>query len=307
MYAIETSNLSKTFNGHVDAVNQLSLKVPKGSIYGFLGPNGAGKTTTIKLLTGLIKPSEGTIKLYGEKVKFGKSLKHNVIGLLPDVPEYYSWMDAKEFLYLSGELFNMNRKELKLRVDNLLNLVGLSNVKTKLKGYSRGMKQRLGIAQALINKPKIVFLDEPTSALDPIGRKEILELIVKLKDEATVFFSTHILSDVERICDRAAIMNKGNIVIEDKIDNLKEEFSTGNIVLTIEQGKRDIAINAFKKIEWISLVTPENDNSMILKSTNIETAQKNIPKVLFENDIALIKMESKEPTLEEIFVKVVNQ
>ena len=306
MNIIETSNLTKTFNG-VNAVNHLELKEPQGCIYGFLGPNGAGKTTTIKMLTGMIKPTEGKIKLDGEEVVFGKPLKPNLIGVLPDVPGYYGWMDAPEFLMLSGRLFNISKKELKIRVEELLYMVGLSDVKTKLKGYSRGMKQRLGIAQALINKPKIVFLDEPTSALDPIGRKEILELILKLKNEATVFFSTHILTDVERICDRAVVMKKGNIVIEDSIDELKAKYATGNILLTLEQSKINQAVEAFEKQQWIKSVLIENENNIILHLKNINQAQRNIPKVLYENDIALIKMESKDPTLEEIFVKVVNE
>ena len=193
MFAIETQNLSKKFDTHV-AVNNLNLQVPSGSICGFLGKNGAGKTTTIKMLVGLSRPSSGKIIIHGQERNYGK-LDNRDIGYLPDVPNFYNYYSAGEYLDFCGKLYGMKKTERKNRIYELLDMVGLKDDKTPVTGYSRGMKQRLGIAQALMNSPRIIFLDEPISALDPIGRREIMQLIQSLRGSVTVFFSTHIFAD----------------------------------------------------------------------------------------------------------------
>jgi ABC-2 type transport system ATP-binding protein len=307
MYAIESKALTKKFNG-ISAVDELCLNVPEGSIYGFLGPNGAGKTTTIKMLTGLSKSTTGTIKICGKEVSFG-SLKNRMdIGFLPDVPNFYDWMRPEEFLIFTGELFSIDKKVLNKRIENILELVGLSGVKKRIGSFSRGMKQRLGIAQALINEPKVVFLDEPTSALDPIGRKEVMDVILKLSGKMTVFLSSHILTDIERVCDRVIIIDKGKEMVEDSIINLRQRFSKKGIELELKEGSNlEAFIEIINKQQWVESVTNEGSRELILYTDDMNEAQISIPRILSENNLSLKKFSILEPTLEDIFMKVVNK
>ena len=218
MDILQITGLKKRF-GDKEVLRGLDLSVPEKSIFGFIGKNGAGKTTTMKMVLGLMNPDEGEITVAGESVTYGQTKTNRHIGYLPDVPEYYSFMTAAEYLTFCGEITGIAQKELKSRVTELLDLVGLGTEKHRIKGFSRGMKQRLGIAQALLNRPKLLICDEPTSALDPVGRKEILDILLAVREQTTVIFSTHILSDVERICtDVAFLMTawelcKGNLRI----------------------------------------------------------------------------------------------
>jgi ABC-2 type transport system ATP-binding protein len=304
-YAVESRNLTKCF-GSCKAVDNLELKVPHGSIYGFLGPNGAGKTTTIKMLTGLSRPTSGDIRICGRSVSFG-SLKNRMdIGYLPDVPCFYDWMNAEAFLRFSGELFSLEKKVLTERMEYLLQLVGLQGVKKRIGGYSRGMKQRLGIAQALINDPKVVFLDEPTSALDPIGRKEVMDIIAQLAGKVTVFFSTHILSDVERVCDRVVILNKGKVVLEDEIARLRERYAAHSISLELEWGVEKL-MQSLQGQEWLDEAIVEETGEVRLHVRNMKEAQLRIPVIIAENKLAMRKFAFIEPTLEDIFLKAVKQ
>lgn len=297
---IQTIHLSKSFNG-IKAVDDVNLNVPKGSIYGFLGPNGAGKTTTLKMLTGMLKPDVGDVIINHEKMIYGSYEQTKNIGFLPDVPEYYNWMNAKEFLKLCGKLFGIDNHELDKRIHELLELTGI-NTNKKISGYSRGMKQRLGIAQALINNPEVVFLDEPTSALDPLGRKEILDLIYCLKEKATVFFSTHILTDVERICDRIAIMNEGKVILEDTVAGIKGKHLNNKVQLRTNQNS--LAREVFSHESWVREIV--GDGELIIEVKELELAHIEIPRILFQNQMQLIEFKVVEPSLEDIFMKVVN-
>lgn len=297
---IQAINLTKSFHG-VKAVDNISIHVPKGSVYGFLGPNGAGKTTTLKMLTGMLKQDSGEVLLNSEKVIFGKYEQTKNIGFLPDVPEYYNWMNAQEFLMLCGKLFRIDSQTLDKRIHELLELTGI-NTKKRINGYSRGMKQRLGIAQALINNPEIVFLDEPTSALDPLGRKEILDLILSLKEKATIFFSTHILSDVERICDRIAIMNEGKVILEDSIEGIKRKHLKNKVLLKTNQDNR--AMDVLLQEPWVRAL--EANNELTIEVNNLAQAQSEIPKILSLHQMSLVEFRIIEPTLEDIFIKAVN-
>lgn len=303
--AIETRNLTKTFKG-IEAVTNLCLSVPEGSIYGFLGPNGAGKTTTIKMLTGLIKPTSGEIKIFGKEICFGSKQNNSEIGFLPDVPEFYNWMNAKEFLTLSGELFSVDKRILAKRIEELLELVGLMDVKKRIGGYSRGMKQRLGIAQALINNPKVVFLDEPTSALDPIGRKEVMDIMKKLSGKVTVFFSTHILADVERVCDRVIILDHGKAVLEDSMEELRHKHSMREISVETETGeKKKQIMEEIQKKDWALKVINLENGDFNITTRSMGKAQMEIPGIFHKHGAALKKLIILEPSLEDIFMKVV--
>lgn len=307
MLAIETCSLVKKF-GSFTAVDQLNLNVPEGSIYGFLGPNGAGKTTTIKMLTGLSKATGGTIRICENEVKFG-SIRHRTdVGYLPDVPSFYHWMTPREYLEFCGDLFSMEPRLLKKRVGELLNLVGLEDKKKKIGGFSRGMKQRLGIAQALINQPKVVFLDEPTSALDPIGRKEVMDIIQKLSGTVTVFFSTHILADVERVCDRVVILNKGKAVVEDSMEHLRSSYASKSILLELaapEEGQKIIQRSA--QLPWVESVQAKEANVLQLTVRDMKEAQYRLPGIIGEAGCGLKELRVIEPTLEDIFMKAVKE
>lgn len=220
MNILEISHITKTF-GTRTVINDLSFSVPEHSVFGFIGQNGAGKTTTMKMVLGLLQSDQGKIFVNGEKVAFGQNNTNKYIGYLPDVPEFYGFMTPEEYLGLCGQITGMSKKEVKEKSAELLELVGLKTENKRIQGFSRGMKQRLGIAQALLNSPKLLICDEPTSALDPVGRKEILDILFSVKEDTTVIFSTHILSDVERICDHIAFLHEGKIALSGTLEEIK--------------------------------------------------------------------------------------
>jgi ABC-2 type transport system ATP-binding protein len=216
MSSIEIHSLSKVYSSHFlrrfHALKDVDLEIGENEIFGFLGPNGAGKTTTLKIVTGLIQPTKGSVRILDSPLS-DVSIRERV-GFLPEHPSYYTHLTGYEVLDFAGGLFSIPAEERKRRILLLLERVGLSSSRNeKVSKFSKGMVQRLGIAQALINDPELVILDEPLSGLDPLGRKELKDIIVSLKREGkTVFFSTHILSDVERICDRVAILHRGRLI-----------------------------------------------------------------------------------------------
>lgn len=208
---VEAEGLRKVY-GHVVAVDSLDLRIGSGEVFGFLGPNGAGKTTAMKMLLGLAFPTAGQARLLGKPVE-DPHVKER-IGFLPERFQFPPWLTASEFLYFHGSLYGMSQSRLRERVPQVLHRVGLSaRADDKLKAFSKGMLQRIGLAQAILNHPLVVFLDEPTSGLDPLGRREVRSLIEELRDEgATVFLNSHILSDIEMVCDHVAILSKGLVV-----------------------------------------------------------------------------------------------
>jgi ABC-2 type transport system ATP-binding protein len=215
----------------VRALDCLSLEVRAGEIFGFLGPNGAGKTTTLKLLMRLIYPTEGTARILGHSIDDVETRSR--IGYLPENPYFYDYLSGRELLHYTAALFGLPKTEGRARADELLGLIGLEAERAdrQLRKYSKGMLQRIGIAQALVNNPEVVFLDEPMSGLDPIGRREIRDLMLDLRTRGkTIFFSSHILSDVEALCDRAAILNRGKLV---RCGTVNELTSTGDSTLEL--------------------------------------------------------------------------
>lgn len=228
------SNVSKRF-GEKHVLHNLCFSVPEHTIYGFVGQNGAGKTTSMKLILGLIPADSGEITVNNTPVIFGCSPANRYIGYLPDVPEFYPYMTPEEYLHFCGELSKMSRQENNRRSEELLELVGLkSEKKRRIRGFSRGMKQRLGIAAALFHRPRLLICDEPTSALDPVGRREILAILSDAGEQTTVLFSSHILSDVERICDKVAFLHQGRIMAEGTPEDLRRSFTDGSAPMEIE-------------------------------------------------------------------------
>ena len=301
--AIEIAGLTKTY-GEKRALDGVDIDVPEGSVFGFLGPNGAGKTTTLRILTGLARPTAGTARVFGRDVVGATNEVRADIGFLPDVPGFYPWMTAPEFLQFAGSLFGLGKGVLSARVAALLDLAGLAGVTTKLGGYSRGMRQRLGVAQALINAPKLLMLDEPTSALDPIGRKEVLDMIASLGGRTTVFFSTHILSDVERVCDTVAILHEGRVVTQAPIDELKARYGTSKLVVEVTEAADEFA-EVFAGEAWVSCVERLADGALALTVSDIELARRAVPAAVAKRGVGLKRLDSGEVSLEEVFVDLV--
>lgn len=289
MDILKIDSLHKSFNGK-PVIDNLNLSVKENAIYGFIGNNGTGKTTTMKMILGLLKADSGKISVCGEAVKFGNTPTNRHIGYLPDVPEFYNYMNAVEYMKLCDEITNIDKKEREPRIDTLLELVGLQGEKTKIKAYSRGMKQRLGIAQALINKPKLLICDEPTSALDPVGRIEILNILKRITTETTVIFSTHILTDVERICDRAGILHEGKIVKE--LD-LTTDFGEKGISLELTAEEYSILR---EEIE----ITHYNQSIYFVQNTPLE----DVYRVLNKLEIYPKRIVTEKKTLEDVYLEV---
>jgi len=238
MNAIEVNNLFKVFRGkklaRVEALKDLSLAIPKGEVFGFLGPNGAGKSTTIKTLMGLIRPTSGRVRLMGLDVTDARS--RLLVGFLPENPAFYDFLSAREYLQFVGRTFKMEPALLKKRIEEVLERFDLvAAAKRPMRGYSKGMVQRLGLAQTLVHDPDLYILDEPMSGLDPLGRALVKDLIKELKQKGkTVFFSSHITSDVESVCDRVGIILKGELQTVESVDTLHKQGIEGYLVTYVE-------------------------------------------------------------------------
>ena len=296
MDMLRITGLHKRF-GDKEVLRGLDLSVPEHSIYGFIGKNGSGKTTTMKTVLGLLRADSGEIIVNGEKVVYGQTDTNRYIGYLPDVPEFYSFMTAKEYLRFCGEITGMSRADIEERTRELLTLVGLADETHRIKGFSRGMKQRLGIAQALLSRPKLLICDEPTSALDPIGRKEILDILLAIKDQTTVLFSTHILSDVERICTDVAFLKDGVVNIQGKLSNIKTGYRSNEYVIETENDSDTVILrNAFPEVKEI-------DRNKVTFSENKYSASE-ILRFVADHRISLLKVERLEPSLEDLFMEV---
>ncbi len=308
MSAIRIENLVKTY-GAVRALDGLSLEVEQGSIFGFLGPNGAGKTTTIRILTGLAHPSGGHASVAGVEIGHNGALARR-IGYLPEEPAFYGWMTAQEFLEYMGQLFGLSAAARRKRAGELLEKVGLGEVrKRRIRGFSRGMRQRLGIAQALVNQPEVLFLDEPASALDPAGRRDVLELIAGLRGQCTVFMSTHILADVERVCDTVGIIHKGRMLRVARQEELAAAYALPVFRVDVAgNGNQPLAAWAEKigREEMVEQVQVDG-NAVRIRVRDVENARGWLLHALAESGLAVERFEAVKPSLEEVFLNLVNE
>ncbi len=307
MTMIKCVNLSKTYGKEAfAALDNLNIEVNKNSVYGFLGPNGAGKTTTVKILTGLMKQTSGEFFIAGLPNNIDSVLLRKRIGYLGQEPRMYAGMKAVNLLTFVGELFGLSKLQRTKKADELLEMAGLSKAANKkISQFSGGMVQRLGIAQALMGSPEVLFLDEPTSALDPIGRKEVLEFISNLKQSCTVFMSTHILSDVERVCDTVAIIDKGKLIVQEETEALKRNYSDKIIEIKFsgdtETEMFEEKLSRNKNIEVIS----SSQNIVRIHPEDLYRDKTELLKIIALSEIEIEKFEILTANLEDVFVKLI--
>ncbi len=305
MYAIETDNLKKVF-GTYTALKGISLKVPKGVCYGLLGLNGAGKTTTIKCILGLLRPTGGAITVFGEK----RTIKTNrYIGYLPERVEYDKHVIIRDFLAYVGLLNLLPKKEIRKQTEELLEFVGLGGWGDSPIGtLSAGMKQRLGFAQSLMGNPKLIILDEPTSNLDPVGRDEMLHKIKTVVEQGiTVFVSSHILSEIERVSDHIGIIADGHVLVQGALNDIRRETErTQAPKVEIVVNNPSKLISVLEDINYITNIM-RSDLNILVETQDIDQLGKDIPKILVENDLQLIKYSPPVSGLQEIFLKIMEE
>jgi ABC-2 type transport system ATP-binding protein len=305
--AIEARGLTKRF-GAILALDRLDLVVPRGSIFGLLGPNGAGKTTTIRILTGLARSTAGSASVAGVEVSLDEPGLHRRLGYLDQDPRFYGWMKGRELLELVGRLHGLRGSELRSRVAEMLTRTGLSAAaERRIGGYSGGMRQRLGIAQALLHGPQILFLDEPVSSLDPEGRRDLLELIAGLRGEATVVFSTHLLSDVERICDRIAILDRGRLVTEGPLEELLAAHARPIYRLAPAPGQDEAVAGLVERLRAAPWTTDVAVAGGIIRVTVSDptAAASGVLSIAVATRVVLDLFERARPTLEDVFLELV--
>jgi ABC-2 type transport system ATP-binding protein len=308
--AISTAGLTKHYPG-VAALSDLTLDVPAGSIYGFLGPNGAGKSTAIKMLAGLTRPTSGSASVAGIPITAGDHYRREV-GYLAQEPRFYPWMTGRETLRFVTSLYPPERRSGDKAISDILARVGLADTADRKAGtYSGGMRQRLGIAQALVGRPSVLLLDEPVSSLDPIGRKEVLELMRELKGETTVFYSTHILDDVERVSDFVAILDQGKLVRADPTAQLLASF-TKNRLSVVLSGASETTIDALKSIPGVQSVDlGKHAGDLYAYVLTVEpdkgtAVQRAITRYAAQNDLTVTENHVVTLGLEDVFLRLVN-
>jgi len=309
MLAVHTQELRKVFGTFI-ALDGLNLSVEEGTIFGFLGPNGAGKTTTIRILTGLAHPTGGKAWVNGHEVGSNQGEIARQIGFLPEEPAFYPWMTPREFLDYVGQVFRLPATKRLSRIDELLSLAGLQDSAIRrIGGFSRVMRQRLALAQALINNPSVLFLDEPASALDPEGRKEVLDFIEQLRGKCTVFMSSHILSDVERVCDTVGIIDHGKMVTAAPRETLLAQYAIPAFEVQVEV-QQEAAFNSWvenlKKASWVKSVSMDKQVARVVVN-NVEIAKRELLPSIQQAGLVLSRYEVVKPSLEEVFLHLVGQ
>jgi ABC-2 type transport system ATP-binding protein len=307
---ISTEGLSRSF-GEIDALKSLNLRVPEKSIFAFLGPNGAGKTTTIKLFLGLLKPTSGGGKIFGKDIVNDSVDIRAKIGYLPQDARFYEHMTARQMLEYTAKFFYTGPQvEINKRVDEMIELVGLEGKADRpIKGFSGGERQRLGIAQAEVNYPDLLILDEPAASLDPQGRRDVLEVMSRIRKYATIFYCTHILDDVQRVSDQVAIVNQGELVTQAPI----EELLAGTGELTYSVTLKGDTQNAYTQViqqPWVSGIEAsqvDGHATWLVNVTDGTLAEDQLMGLLVSNGLKVSNFNRKEQNLEDIFINIIER
>jgi ABC-2 type transport system ATP-binding protein len=309
-WVMETKGLSKSYKS-VKALEGVNLQVRRNSIYGFLGPNGAGKSTAIKLLVGLIQPTAGTAKIFGEDIQTNARGIRKRIGYLAQEPRFYDYMTAREILRYTLHFFYQGPQDLvEARIEEMLEMVGLADKADRpVRGFSGGERQRLGIAQAQINYPDLLILDEPAAALDPMGRHDVLMVMEKLRKRTTIFYSTHILEDVQRVSDSVAILDKGRLLAEAPIQELLAGNGSGPAFQITLKGNTHAAQKRIAAQPWVKSIRAEPVNGHVsweVSVTDVDTAEAELqPLILEDRNLRILNFGRKTYNLEEVFLGMV--
>ena len=305
--AIETVNLTKRY-GRLTAVDKLSLNVSANTVHGFLGPNGAGKTTTIKVLVGLLKPDEGEARIFGERVSGDKPDVRLKIGYMPELPKFPKYLKGSELLDIYGRMYGLSQQQRRDELPKLFEQVGLKGRENDQIGkYSKGMQQRLGIAQALLSEPQLVILDEPSLGLDPVGMVEVRELIKSvLKEGMTVFLSSHLLFEVQQVCSHVTIINRGVALVSDTIENVSHKIK-GPATLQIEVTKlTETLVENLKKLPFVTDVKTENNKVTITLGTQ-DDVRPQVSETITSSGGTIVSMNIIGQSLEDVFVQLVGR
>jgi len=309
---IELTNVTKRFGQKV-AVNGVSFEVQKGEIVGFLGPNGAGKTTTMRVITGFFPPTEGTVKVAGIDVVGDPVHSKEKIGYMPENVPLYKELQVYEYLRFIAEIKGVPKDQIEARINKAMEEAGAADIRNMIIGkLSKGYRQRVGLAQAILNDPEVLILDEPTVGLDPKQIKEIRNLIKKMKGERTIILSTHILPEVNMTCDRVIVINEGQIVAQDKVENLTKTFQkSGRIYVQVEAPKAQFE-QEIEKIRGVTKVTEAEKIEEGAYAFNIDTEEgadlrKEVVNKIVKKDWGLLELKKVDLTLEEVFLKLVTK
>lgn len=303
---ISIKNLVKNY-GDKEVLKGINIELAEGEIYGFIGHNGSGKSTTMNILAGLMNFQSGQCIINNKEVQKGKALLFKELGYLPEEPRFYSYMNSWEYLEFIGTMGGKSLKESRSRSGELLELVQLKNdAKRAIGEYSRGMKQRLGLAVAMYHNPKTLLLDEPSSALDPIGRKDVVDIIEELKKQGkTIFLSTHILGDVERVCDRIGILHGGKVVIEDQLDSILSEYIQPIYDIEFDDLPSESSLNELKALPFVKFFE-KKENNISITVANPEADGKKILTFLSSSGGSFLSIKLRRSSLEDIYIRVVN-
>jgi ABC-2 type transport system ATP-binding protein len=309
--AVRCRGLTKRFGDggtSVLAVDRLDLDVPRGSVFGLLGPNGAGKTTTLRMITGLARPTAGSVMVDGRTIAVDRPTTRGSIGVLDQSPRFYGWMRGRELVELAGRLSGLDARAAARRTPEVLDRVGLGDAgRRRIGGYSGGMRQRLGIAAALVAEPPLLVLDEPVSSLDPVGRRDLLGLIADMRETATVLFSTHVLDDVERICDRVGILAAGRLVTEAPLQELLRRYAGSRYRIEVAPGQTagiEALRTTLSAAPWCESVRVE-DPELVVAITDEDAAAIGLLPLIAGTGVRIERFERARPTLEEVFLTLV--
>ncbi len=287
---VSTSALTKRY-GDVTALDRVDLEVTRGSVYGLVGPNGAGKTTMLGILAGLRRPTDGSA-----------AVETPSVGVLPDTPQFDRWLTGREVVDLSRNLAGSAIPE--SAVDEVLETAGLSDVAyRRVKGYSRGMLQRLGLAAVVVNQPDLLLLDEPAAALDPAGRREVLDLVGALRGRSTVLFSSHILDDVQEVCDDIGILTRGQIMYQGSLDGLLNRFMTNTFVVKLRSGAEEVK-DALVSQRWVKTVDVGPGEQVVVTVSDVAAAEMQLVRVLADGGSRVVSISKGTTSLEDVFLEV---
>jgi ABC-2 type transport system ATP-binding protein len=306
-FAIQTTGLTKRY-GSLVAVNKLDLKVERNTIHGFLGPNGAGKTTTIKILVGLLKPDEGTVAVLGQELHGDQADARLRIGYMPELPKFPKHLKGAELLDIYGRMYGMTEQQRTEQIPKLVEMVGLKGRENDLVGkYSKGMQQRIGIAQALLSNPELVILDEPSLGLDPVGMVEVRELVKTISKEGmTVFVSSHLLYEVEQICTHVTIIDRGTMLVSDTLQSVSGMLAGPALIHAEVARMSDAIIQALKNLPFVANVG-QAGNALSIQVATHEDVRIQVSEAITKSGGVIVGMSMKGSNLEDVFMQLVSK